>query len=327
MALNIRRQEKPILNRLSILLYGESKVGKTRMAAQFPNPLILSCEPHGTDFLVGADIVDIPNLEVLMSSMAEASKMDYTTLMLDGITTLVNREAARIASGSGSGKQRHGQQVYGEVTRKFNDAMMVALRSGKIIVATGHSRTTPIEGETYRVGKDEFSKVNIGLDVNPALADDLLHHFSIVCYCFTSTKGPLMLTKPINDGKRVIDAGDRTGSLPVQMQMDTAQLFAALRKLTGNGEATNGKKEEHNGRMVGRTEENSQSEPSEERGTNGKQSDPPITAGQENGRVEEEAREEDNGEPPEEEVAEEVGPPAETEEPSGPVDDGIDIPE
>jgi hypothetical protein len=241
MTLNIRKQEKPIVTRVSILLYGESKVGKTHLAAQFPKPLVVSCEPHGTDFLMDVDILDVNSLQELVVAMNQIKATDYTTVVLDGITSLINREAAGVAAGDG-GRQRHGQQVYGEITRKFNGAMMAALSSNKIIVATGHSRGTAISGETYKVGSDEFPKMQVAPDLNPALADDIVHHFSIVCYCYAGATHPQMITKPTDDGKRVIRAGDRTGVLPNPMQMNAQQMFAILKKLaTDNKETSNGK--------------------------------------------------------------------------------------
>lgn len=227
--LPIRKQTAPVLRNLSILLYGMPKVGKTTQAAKFPQAVLLNCEPGGTDFVRGEhDILDISSLDHLAQLLPALIASDYRTVVLDGFTWLVN-QAVRDQAKRNSTKDR--RRIYADVTDHVSRILGDLLSGGKIVIATGHSRIVDSPDDTgvapAQAGSDE--KVEIRPDINPRLAEGIFGLFSIICYCFAAPGGGKMLTKPVDNAKRRILAGDRSGILPDIMPLDAAALMTALK--------------------------------------------------------------------------------------------------
>ena len=216
MPLEIRRQDGPDLGRLSILLYGFPKIGKTTEAAKFPNPLILECEPRGAQFITGVDKLSVPNLDFLERSMREILVQPHKTLILDGFTWMLE-QAVKTAP------DKDPRQAYKKVGDRFITLLGDILNSDKIVIATGHSRK--VEDE------DTPGKIEIRPDVNPNLSDSVFGAFSIICYCFPANGESKMLTKPADDAKRRILAGDRSGKLPRLMSLSAEEMMKEFRKL------------------------------------------------------------------------------------------------
>jgi AAA domain len=246
----IRRQEKPVLSRISILLYGFPKIGKTTQAAKIPQSLILSCEPGGTDFLTGVDVAQIHNLHEFETAVNEIGRSEYRAVVVDGFTWMVNQAAKlEAAKTTSSGRQQDGRRVYGEITDRVLAAMGRLLDANKIVVATGHSRKVPSTDGTK--GKDDIRP-----DLNEALADDIFGAFSIVCYCFPSQGGSKMLTQADDNSDRRIYAGARSRSLDRVMPLDMTALLAKLKAeydsvvAVGDNAAQDGRKTAKAGRSA-----------------------------------------------------------------------------
>lgn len=234
-ALNIRKQTAPVLRNLSILFYGMPKVGKTTQAAKFPGAVILNCEPGGTDLLKGEyDVIDVPNLDHLSNLLAALSSSEYKTIIIDGFTWLIN-QAVREQARKSNVKDR--RRVYGDVTDRVSTILGELLSVGKIVIATGHSRIVDVEddaradapAQASQNKSDAPDKVEIRPDINPRLSDSVFGLFSIIAYCYASADGSKMLTKPVDNDKRRILAGDRSGVLPKIMKLDGNALMGELR--------------------------------------------------------------------------------------------------
>ncbi len=232
-----RKQAAPILRNLSILLYGIPKTGKTTEAAKFPGAVLLNCEPAGTDLLKGDhDIFDVASLDHLERTTAAICASKYQTIVLDGFTWLISQAAREIVAKKGPA---HRLPAYGEVTDRTQRVLGDILRSGKIVVATGHARQVEVEGEAA-------GKLEIRPDINPRLSDGLFGLFSIIAYCYPTSAGSTILTKPTDDDKRRIIAGDRSGILPKTMELSAAKILETLNRTqppppaNGNGQP-NGK--------------------------------------------------------------------------------------
>ena len=214
MALNIIRQGDSGDNRHSIFLYGMPKVGKTTEACKFPHTLALDCEPRGTQFVRTADKLQIKNLSDLEQQIDEILRQPHKTLVVDGITWMLEQAAKTLP-------ERDGRQAYKKVGDRFQLLIGKILSSDKIVVATGHSRK--IEDP------EKQGKTIIQPDMNPDLADSVFGVFSVVCYCFPVENGASkMLTKPDDNDKRRIMAGDRSGKLPRLMDLSAAKLMEGL---------------------------------------------------------------------------------------------------
>lgn len=226
-----RKQSAPVLRSLSVLLYGVPKVGKTTEAAKFPGAILLNCEPSGTDLLKGEhEVYDVSNLQQLDSITAQLAGTPYKTIVLDGFTWLINQAVSEEIKRRGKG---YSLPIYGEVTDQAKRILGDILHSGKIVVATGHSRLVDVEGEA----KD---KVEVRPDINPRLSDGVFGLFSIIAYCYPSAQGSMMLTKPEDNDKRRIIAGDRSGVLPKTMPLSADKLMEYMRQTQPAKPAPNG---------------------------------------------------------------------------------------
>jgi len=226
-----RKQSAPVLRSLSVLLYGVPKVGKTTEAAKFPGAILLNCEPSGTDLLKGEhEVYDVASLQQLDSITAQLAGTPYKTIVLDGFTWLINQAVSEEIKRRGKG---YSLPIYGEVTDQAKRILGDILHSGKIVVATGHSRLVDVEGEA----KD---KVEVRPDINPRLSDGVFGLFSIIAYCYPSAQGSMMLTKPEDNDKRRIIAGDRSGVLPKTMPLSADKLMEYMRQTQPAKPAQNG---------------------------------------------------------------------------------------
>lgn len=226
-----RKQSAPILRSLSVLLYGVPKVGKTTEAAKFPGAVLLNCEPSGTDLLKGDhEVYDVNSLQQLDSITAQLAGTQYKTIVLDGFTWLINQAVSEEIKRRG---KAYSLPIYGEVTDQAKRILGDILHSGKIVVATGHSRLVDVEGEA----KD---KVEVRPDINPRLSDGVFGLFSIIAYCYPSAQGSMMLTKPEDNDKRRIIAGDRSGVLPKTMPLSADKLMEYMRQTQPAKPAQNG---------------------------------------------------------------------------------------
>lgn len=228
-AFQTRKQTAPVLRTLSILFYGVPKVGKTTEAAKFPNALLLNCEPSGTDLLKGeheiADISSLGHLENITPALCNSA---YKTVVLDGFTWLINQGAREKVKEMG---ERNRLRAYALITEQVQRILGDILRSGKIVVATGHSRLVDLDEEPEESGprSEKIDKVEVRPDINPRLSDGVFGLFSVIAYCYPTDKGSMMLTKPIDNAKRRILAGDRSGVLPKTMELSAEKLMALLK--------------------------------------------------------------------------------------------------
>ena len=229
-----RKQSAPVLRNLSVLLYGVPKVGKTTEAAKFPNAILLNCEPSGTDLLKGEhDVFDVTSLNQLETVAAQLAGTPYKTVVLDGFTWLINQAVAEEIKRQGKAKRL---PIYGDITDQTKRILGDILRSGKIVVATGHSRIVDDE--------EIEGKVEVRPDINPKLSDGVFGLFSIIAYCYPTQDGSKMLTKPEDSPKRRILAGDRSGVLPKTMPLSADKLMEYMRQTQPAKPANNGEKQQ-----------------------------------------------------------------------------------
>ena len=226
--LQIRKQSAPILRTLSVLLYGVPKVGKTTEAAKFPGAILLNCEPSGTDLLKGEhEIADINSLGAMEQMLPAICNSAYKTIVLDGFTWLINQAAREKVKEMG---ERNRLRAYALITEQVQRILSDILRSGKIVIATGHSRLVDLdEEETKGPNGEKIEKVEVRPDINPRLSDGVFGLFSVIAYCYPTQKGSMMLTKPEDNEKRRILAGDRSGILPKTMELSAEKIMAALK--------------------------------------------------------------------------------------------------
>lgn len=78
----------------TILLYGPSGVGKTYLAAQFPDPLLLSCDPGALGGAISAQQFGVKQMKVssyqemmdLLPTLKANAGVEFKTIIIDSIT-------------------------------------------------------------------------------------------------------------------------------------------------------------------------------------------------------------------------------------------------
>lgn len=228
MALAIRKQSGPRLAAVSMLFYGLPKCGKTRTAAQFPVPLILNCEPGGTDGLPGQhDIIDVTSLDQLAGLAPDiAAASHYQTVVIDGLTFAVN-EAVRKLNASVAEKDR--RRNYANAADLAMRAITPILRSGKLVIATGHSRSG--------TDPDNAQKVLVRPDVNPRLVEQIMGLFGVILYVYGYNGSTMALSREADSPKRNIRAADRFGLTPERPFIFDAKALAGYLSPTPDKQA------------------------------------------------------------------------------------------
>lgn len=232
MSLNIRRQEAPNWLHATIALYGAPGVGKTRLAAQAPAPLIIDVE-GGCGALVG-DIASISAPDELseLVSYLTCGQHPYQSVILDGLDTLY-----ALYLKSAKGYRGEPRSFHADAQNRLEGLLREFVRLPVLKVVTGHAKT---ETETIEDDSQRVMCSTIHIDLAPAMRETFAGLCDVVAYCFIGTKGAargkrLLLAQPaISESKGKIKhvfAKDRTGNLgdrPMPLAWETLARGLAL---------------------------------------------------------------------------------------------------
>lgn len=125
MAINIRSTKDVHTNGIKLVLYGASGTGKTVMASEAPNPIIISAEKG----LLSLADKDLPYIEVkTIKSMEEAYKYckdcEYDTIVVDSLSEVtqacLDEFTRKMIAESQSGKIDK-RQAYGKIAEKIGN--------------------------------------------------------------------------------------------------------------------------------------------------------------------------------------------------------------
>jgi len=202
---------------VNVLVYGRSGVGKTRLCATAPKPLIISSE-SGLLSLAEYDIpvVVVTNLEELRDAYRFVARnkkaTKFQTICLDSISDISESVLSSLKK-----TVRDPRQAYGTL----NDEISSLIRKFR-----------DLEKNTYIIAKAEPYETDEGLDgYRPAmpgrtLTRDLPYFFDEVLAMRVNSKGQRYLQTASSAGW---DAKDRSGKLAEKEPPDLKLLFKKLR--------------------------------------------------------------------------------------------------
>jgi len=160
MAIDLKTLSKPSGQRPIIAtLFGEGGMGKTTLAAMFPNPVFIRTE-DGTASLAGNDNVSLFPLATSTQDVLDAiealatQKHDHKTLVIDSITQLATMVEAEIVAADPKAKSINqagggygaGYSAAAEKHRQIRDwAGSLAYEKGLNIVFIGHADTEMLD--------------------------------------------------------------------------------------------------------------------------------------------------------------------------------------
>ncbi len=160
MAIDLKTLSKPSGQRPIICtLFGEGGMGKTTLAAMFPNPVFIRTE-DGTASLAGNDNVSLFPLATSTQDVLDAiealatQKHDHKTLVIDSITQLATMVEAEIVAADPKAKSINqagggygaGYSAAAEKHRQIRDwAGSLAYEKGLNIVFIGHADTEMLD--------------------------------------------------------------------------------------------------------------------------------------------------------------------------------------
>lgn len=203
-----------------ICLYGNSGVGKSLLAAQFPKPLILACDPGlrggmpRTADKYNPNVIIIKSFPHFVGTLQKvkpyAGKL-YETLVVDSISFLTNMCLANIMS------------VVGREIPKFDEWNLNAGRMRKLLISICETPATIVITGLEGTVKDEVTgKITGGVDLPGKLAGEFPRHCTVVARLFVRTSydknGALSANYFMTTvGDDTWYAKDRTGLLPSVM--------------------------------------------------------------------------------------------------------------
>lgn len=160
MAIDLKTLSKPTGQRPIICtLFGEGGMGKTTLAAMFPNPVFIRTE-DGTASLAGNDNVSLFPLATSTQDVLDAiealatQKHDHKTLVIDSITQLATMVEAEIVAADPKAKSINqagggygaGYSTAAEKHRQIRDwAGSLAYEKGMNVIFIGHADTEMLD--------------------------------------------------------------------------------------------------------------------------------------------------------------------------------------
>jgi len=215
---------KNSLAALTVLVYGQSKIGKSSFCAQAENALFLATEPG----LNALEVYQIPiaSWRELLTALAEIKAGDhaYKTIILDTVDNGYRMCSEYICAKNGV--EHEADLPYGKgwalVNAEFHRVItrIAFLPCGFYMIS--HSQEIEVDTRTGKYTKSV-----------PTLPDKarrlVLGMVDMILFCdLTAENGRVVRTKP----DRHYEAGDRTGRLPETIDLDYAAFLAAFNGVT-----------------------------------------------------------------------------------------------
>jgi len=171
------------LSQFNILLGGPKKIGKSSLAAQWPNSHLAECEP-GNALHIRCSYTDIPDIKALDAFLKDASDTEWVqTWILDEISAPYNWILQQTCNDEGvldPSEVPHGK-LWGVIKRRYMERIdkLFGLTGGKILTAHACQKTvktvTRKEITTY--------ECDYGATIRKGLVDPRIHNVWLMDYC------------------------------------------------------------------------------------------------------------------------------------------------
>lgn len=214
----------------TVLIYGSSGVGKTHLAAQFPDPLLLSCDPGTLGGALSATKFGVKHLKVnsyseilnLLPTLKANAGVEFKTIVVDSITYLGKLVLRHIL-----------QSVQREIPR-FEEWNLNYTRTAMLINNLSELNCHVVFTAIDKVDKDEVTgKMMGGPELPGKLSKELPQAVDICTRLLTTTgydnQGKLQVKykfRTVPDD--IYFAKDRTQLLPKEGESDFATFVKPL---------------------------------------------------------------------------------------------------
>lgn len=234
MVIKSNNTERTPLHDQIIMIYGDKKVGKSTVAAQFPDPVFLDCEgglrtvhtPDGTP----PDRVPINSWDDMRDALvALDNEHDYRTVVVDGMNELYNwakmdlyKEHNVMSMNEGPLAYGKGKEIMGNRFREWFRALR-NLDMGIVLCAHDAIETFNHNGTDYdkRIPYIDDTKDHVGWNViKPSI--------NMVLYAHKASKDGVTKHVMRTKGTPLVEAGDPYGVLPEVMPLDYDELYRAM---------------------------------------------------------------------------------------------------
>lgn len=206
---------------ISLVLYGQAKVGKSSESARVPSPLFFNLE-DGLSNIAG-DIIDIANPGALAAAVNElarelkAGRLAYRAAILDGLTSFVTSESVRQAI---KDPRKNAKALAESLLPTLDQFFALPL----IRIITLHSRTTVTE--TRLDGRATTFTLEEP-DISPRLRTFIVGKADAIGFCHTVNNLSVVDWLPTDTPSTRIIAGNRLG-LPRQTALSFQAWNATL---------------------------------------------------------------------------------------------------
>lgn len=136
------KQEKP----MCFLFYGPKGVGKTSLAAQFPNPILIDIEKGASFIDIDKDQCD--TFEDVKEALDAAINSDYKTIAIDSLDWLeqlifdaIKKKYKTDSIEKAAGGYGKAYKEVLDLNREIKDILVKANKAGKHVVLIAHHRT------------------------------------------------------------------------------------------------------------------------------------------------------------------------------------------
>jgi hypothetical protein len=222
------------------ILYGREKIGKTTMAASFPDAIFFATEP-GTKGLevyeLNAENGGVKDWSILREGIDLLEGTDrFKTVVIDTADRAYELCAKYICGKLGidhqsldkTGKQDRSGRGWQMVRTEFMEQINRIVQSGRGIVFTSHSKEALIQSRSG----DEYTRIQPTMTGQARGVIEPLADLFIYCEYMKNTEGETKRIM-ITEGDELVCAGGRTaegGSLPKYLPMVKSGGFELLQK-------------------------------------------------------------------------------------------------